>query len=212
MHEDDLNRVLKTAFDFFNDNLFDGVLPECVITLQRKRGARGYFWAEQWVRDGDDEPAHEIAINPETFEGRTTKDILSTLVHEMVHMQQQCFGTPGANGYHNQEWALLMSHVGLTARSVDDPSKQIGTKVTHDIDRGGRFDNVCDLLLQSGLEIVWRPVSVDPLSAEAKAARAKRASKTKFTCPECGLNAWAKQDASLGCWTCGVEMEDNDHA
>ena len=212
MNDDDLNKVLRIAFEFFNDNLFDNELPECVITLQRKRGARGYFWAEQWVREDTKEVTHEIAINPEAFADRSTKDILSTLVHEMVHMQQQCFGKPGARGYHNLEWVELMQRVGLTARSVDNPEKQVGTRVTHDVDEGGVFDLACNRLLDTGLHINWRPVPIEPQSAEARLAKSRRASKTKFTCPECGLNAWAKQDASLGCWTCGVEMEDNDHA
>jgi hypothetical protein len=32
--------------------------------------------------------------------------------------------------------------------------------------------------------------------------REKKASKTKFTCPECGQNAWAKPDALLICGEC----------
>lgn len=62
-------------------------------------------------------------------------------------------------------------------------------------------------------ETKWRPLHLPPETAEerekkARTAAVKRASKTKFTCPECNLNAWAKPDAVLGCWTCGVEMED----
>ena len=34
----------------------------------------------------------------------------------------------------------------------------------------------------------------------------KRASKTKFTCPECGQNAWAKPDALL---LCGVSLAEH---
>jgi hypothetical protein len=32
--------------------------------------------------------------------------------------------------------------------------------------------------------------------------RAKKSSKTKFTCPDCGQNAWAKPDALLICGEC----------
>jgi len=38
-------------------------------------------------------------------------------------------------------------------------------------------------------------------------AKAKKASKTKFTCPECGQNAWAKPDAALICGDCYDEDE-----
>jgi hypothetical protein len=37
---------------------------------------------------------------------------------------------------------------------------------------------------------------------EGKEAKAKKASKTKFTCPKCAQNAWAKPDALLICGTC----------
>jgi hypothetical protein len=39
-------------------------------------------------------------------------------------------------------------------------------------------------------------------------AKAKKASKTKFTCPDCGQNAWAKPDALLGCYACYEETEE----
>jgi transcription elongation factor Elf1 len=37
--------------------------------------------------------------------------------------------------------------------------------------------------------------------------RRKAASKTKYTCPVCGLNAWAKPDAHLICGDCSEELE-----
>lgn len=46
---------------------------------------------------------------------RTDRDILSTLLHEMVHHWQYRFGTPGRRGYHNIEFAAKMLEVGLHA-------------------------------------------------------------------------------------------------
>jgi hypothetical protein len=34
----------------------------------------------------------------------------------------------------------------------------------------------------------------------------KAASKTKYTCPGCGLNAWAKPDVSLRCGACELAL------
>lgn len=36
----------------------------------------------------------------------------------------------------------------------------------------------------------------------AKARKAKSASKTRYTCPSCELNAWAKPDVRLICGEC----------
>lgn len=34
---------LQQAFDHFNMELFEGLLPPCLITLQRKKRTMGYF-------------------------------------------------------------------------------------------------------------------------------------------------------------------------
>ena len=73
---------LQKAFDHFNETLFEKRLPPVMFTLTRKRGAHGYFWAEQFEhRDGD--RTHEIAMNPTTMD-RSIEAVLSTLVHEMT--------------------------------------------------------------------------------------------------------------------------------
>lgn len=221
----DLHETFRLAYGHFNLTLFDGRLPDCMILIHRKKNARGYFWAEQWHNRDTDEGRHEIAMNPDTFGDRTTKDILSTLVHEMTHLEQQVFGTPSPNGYHNREWVEYMRAVDLLPYAVDkcdkpeflvsfnepgwdvpDVRHQTGTKVSHVVIPGGRFDSSCDTLLSTGLDITWR--SGEQSAAARALAKKKRASKTKFTCPDCGLNAWAKPDAVIGCWDCGVEMED----
>lgn len=214
-----LHANLEAAYQHFNLTLFDGRLPECMLLVHRKKNARGYFWANQWSNTVTREGRHEIAMNPDTFEGRSVKDVLSTLVHEMVHLDQQVNGTPGKRGYHNKEWVDMMMGVGLLAYAVKEdkpvwngscfdrtPKCQTGTRVSHVVIPGSFFDASCDTLISTGVTIEWLAKTV---SAEEKAlAKTKRASKTKFTCPECSQNAWAKPDASLACGFCGVEMED----
>jgi hypothetical protein len=49
---------------------------------------------------------------------------------------------------------------------------------------------------------------------EAKTHKKQAASKTKYTCPDCELNAWAKPDVSLLCGDCETpllaEMEEDE--
>ncbi|EAA4127232.1 sprT domain-containing protein, partial [Salmonella enterica subsp. enterica] len=40
---------LQVAYDHFNEALFDGSLPPCLITLQREKKTYGYFSAERFV-------------------------------------------------------------------------------------------------------------------------------------------------------------------
>ncbi|KPV49674.1 hypothetical protein SE17_31290, partial [Kouleothrix aurantiaca] len=63
--------AFQQAYDFFNAELFAGQLPDCLITLQRKHGAKGYFWAAQFSARTADQATDEIAMNPETFATRT---------------------------------------------------------------------------------------------------------------------------------------------
>jgi len=52
-----------------------------------------------------------------------------------------------------------------------------------------------------GFQLHWQSA---PAGQQAKA---KKASKTKFTCPDCGQNAWANPDALLICGTCYEDGE-----
>jgi hypothetical protein len=67
----------------------DGRLSRCLITTQRRAGAYGYFAGDRFgTRDGH-EKTDEIALNPAHLKERTTRETLSTLVHEMTHLEQQ---------------------------------------------------------------------------------------------------------------------------
>src|ERR1700679_2307104 len=92
---------LDAAYSHFNRELFGGRLPPCLITMQRHKGAYGYFSGERFASlDDPREITDEIALNPAHFASRTTASTLSTLVHEMVHLWQHHFGTPSRVGYH----------------------------------------------------------------------------------------------------------------
>ncbi len=195
---------LDAAYECFNRELFGGHLPPCLITMQRHKGAYGYFSGERFASvDAPQEVTDEIALNPAHFAGRTPTETLSTLVHEMVHLWQHHSGNPSRNGYHNKQWAAKMREVGLIPVSIDQPGKEVGQKVTHTIEQHGRFDQVCTAWLHTSTPILYHD-----LAGEGDATRKKKAaSKTKFTCPACEQNAWAKPGAHLICGDCSEEME-----
>ena len=196
--------TLEIAYGHFNEALFSGELPTCLITMQRHKGAYGYFHGARLAHhEAPDQLVDEIALNPAGFEGRSTAEILSTLVHEMAHLWQYHYGKPGRGAYHNREWAEKMREIGLTPKSLDQ-SKADGTgqKVTHTIDVRGKFLQACeDLMEEHGRTVLYR----DRLTQEP-ATKAKAASKTKYTCPACQLNAWAKPGVNLVCGDCSEPM------
>jgi predicted SprT family Zn-dependent metalloprotease len=195
---------LEGAYDYFNLKLFGRQLPSCLITMQRHKGAYGYFSSDRFASVADpDEMTDEIALNPAAFANREPIDILSTLAHEMAHLWQYHFGKPSRNGYHNREWASKMREIGLIPTDTGQlDGKETGQRMTHIIETGGRFEQACkDWLIAQG-EFLYYDRAVD-----YEKQKKKRASKTKYVCPGCDLNAWAKPDAFLVCGDCGEPME-----
>jgi predicted SprT family Zn-dependent metalloprotease len=198
---------LDAAYDHFNRALFGGTLPPCLITMQRHKGAYGYFSGERFASiDDPRDITDEIALNPAHFATRTPVKILSTLAHEMVHLWQHHHGKPSRSGYHNKEWAAKMRLCGLIPTDTGAPGgKDTGQKVTHIVEEGGRFDKACAAFLARQGTILYHDRAGE--GEAAKTRRKKAASKTRYTCPECSLNAWAKPDANLWCGDCQEPME-----
>lgn len=195
-------RAFQEAYDFFNAELFESSLPPVLVTLQRHAKARGYFSPERFIGRIEDTAAHELAMNPDTFTGRSDEDILSTLAHEMAHVWQQAHGTPPRRSYHDRQWAAKMKEIGLQPSTTGEPGgKETGQSVTHYIIPAGAYARAYAKLKARGFQLHWQSAPV------GQQAKAKKASKTKFTCPECGQNAWAKPDAQLICGECYEEGE-----
>jgi len=221
----DLAPRFQEAFDFFNGELFGGRLPKVLITTQRHRGANGFFCADSYQERAFDDKGlpeppkftvHEIAMMPDAMFGRTDREVLSTLVHEMCHLEQQELGKPSRNGYHNKEWAKYMKAVGLEPSSegkydVRNPAlteeerkaavegTSTGQKVSHFILPGGKFDRACGALQDRGFTLLLQQAPILHIKPPK--------SKVKYTCPDCGLRAWAKPGSSLACGDCKCLMK-----
>lgn len=146
---------LQHVFDVFNEQLFDGQLPPCLLTLQRKGRSYGYFSSKRFGnRSGD--VTDELAMNPEYFGTVPIIEVLQTLAHEMCHMWQAHFGTPGRARYHNKEWGMKMITIGLMPSSTGKPGgKQTGDSVADYPLPGGRFTRVVNELLTSQFRVSW---------------------------------------------------------
>jgi predicted SprT family Zn-dependent metalloprotease len=198
---------LNAAYDHFNRELFAGQLPPCLITMQRHKGAYGYFCGGRFASMAEpQEVTDEIALNPATFAIRTPTKILSTLAHEMAHLWQHHFGRRPRAGYHNKQWAAKMREIGLIPTDTGEPGgKETGQKVTHVIEPGGRFERSCSAFLATAPANLYHDRAGDEQAVKVR--KTKAASKTKYTCPSCGVNAWAKPETNLKCGDCDEAME-----
>lgn len=191
---------LQAAYDYFNEKLFDGTLANCLLTFGRDvKKCRGYFHSEQW--ENGDKKCHTISLTPSHL-NRPLDAVLSTLVHEMVHLWQQDFGKASRNGYHNKEWGTKMKEIGLYPSSTgEDGGAETGQAVSHYVIPGGAyieaFKNIPD-----HVSLPW--IGVNGSTKGKKAA----ASKIKYTCLGCEANAWGKPDLNIQCGDCFQTMEE----
>lgn len=196
---------LQRAYDHFNEAIFDGALPECLITLSFHRSAYGYFRHEPFAqREGEEEVEteerlDEIALNPFTFPSRTDREIFSTLVHEMVHLWQHHYGHPKKT-HHDKEWAAKMESIGLMPSSTGAPGgKRTGRRVSHWIIDGGAYDEaqkLCDV------EIT--------LNAQMPENTRKHRKRHRYVCPHngCDLKVSGKAELHLICGDHKRKLED----
>lgn len=192
---------LGQVYACFNKMLFDNKLPDCLITLNRKARSYGYYHHEKFQNRKDKKLMSEISLNPDGFNERDDIDILSTLAHEMVHVQQFYFGNPPRRGYHDREFSSLMYDIGLQTSSTGTPEgKSTGQRMSHYIINGGKFEIVANAFLLKGSKLHWNS------RVEEKETKERNKTREKFCCPECHQQAWAKKTAKLACGNCLKEM------
>lgn len=215
-------------YSYFNERLFGGRLPECMITHMRHKSIYGWFAPKKLVK-ADGTTCHEIALNISFYDVLGFQEYCQTLVHEMCHLEQEEFGPwprgrkTKTSGYHNKQWAAIMERVGLCPSSTGKPGgRQTGYGIADYVIEGGQFDLAQRELAIAGFEVTWRDhLELDWLDAGANsaardatdvavvAAKPKK-DRVRFTCPSCSLNAWAKPSVRLTCTVCVREMISNN--
>jgi hypothetical protein len=208
--------ILQAAYDFLNDELFEGRLSNCVIALQHPRNSYAYFNEGRFCKK-DGTRTDLIVLHSQHLALRPLKESLSTLAHEMCHLQQAHFGKkkPSRANYHNDEWAGMMTAIGLIPSDTGkEGGKRTGDRVSHYIEPGGRFAVAVAKLLASGFDIVWREVIEFDRSAAGPGGSggggpSLSGKRFKYSCPHpgCKLNAWAKPGAYLVCGAHNERMQ-----
>lgn len=213
---------LQTAYVHYNNALFDGALPFCLITMQREKRTYGYFSSRRFGNKHDKTMTDEIAMNPSYFGVVPLIEILQTLVHEMAHLWQFHFGDPGRRGYHNKEWGDKMEAIGLMPSDTGKPGgKKTGEKMADYAIEGGAFMQATDALLATEFRISWfdrhPPAGSEVAAIFGEAGNetgddgddhggmlepvpaGNRSNRDKYRCPSCGAQAWGRPGLKLLC-------------
>lgn len=219
---------LDIAYNYFNEHLFQNRLPPCLITLQREKRTFGYFSKKRFVNKNGNH-IDELAMNPAYFGIRSIQETLSTLVHEQVHVEQEYYGKPSRNGYHNTEWGRLMERVGLCPSNTGlEGGKRTGQQMSHYIKKGGAFEIACKNLISEEFSLSWydrfppvRPttliinpidenepdqeddqediVTISPTLLSFPVESINKSNRDKYRCPSCGIQVWGKPNLKLKC-------------
>lgn len=202
--------ALQWLFDFFDEKLFNGALPEVVLTLSRKgKRTLGYYQSGRWDDWDRGQTFAEICLSSDHlfYDGAQVglterwKEILSTLVHEMVHHWEVTVHARGASkGYHNQQWGAKMEAIGLMPSDTGKPGgKRTGRNMHHYCIPGGRFEQAFALIPESR----YLPLVTSTRQPEDKP---RTPSKLKYTCPVCQINCWGAPDLKVDCRKDKAEM------
>lgn len=192
--------AFQKIYDHFNKTLFRSELPQVMLTFSREcKRAYGFFSPKRWLKDGS--AVHEISLNPDHFSVRKAKDILGTLVHEMVHLWQECYGNPSRKGYHNKQWAEKMKQIGLYPSSTGSKGgKETGQSCSHYIIDNGCYEKAFVTIDKADLIPL---TTIQYLESEKKK---KRNDKLKYSCISCDSAVWGKDGLNIVCADCDEKM------
>lgn len=204
---------VREAFAWFNEQLWDNQLPiDTVVFWHRQPKANGYFGPHRFKNDKG-VLVSELALNPDWLGKRTDLDILSTLVHEMCHLERLLLDPgdwPGA--YHCQKWVDMMERVGLIPVAMEKGKrngKKTGYSVTHDIDEDGLFLIAAEKFLAShphpfplrAIDAIEAGIMKNRNLKKSKpTSGGSRTSKLSFHCPHCDTRIYGKADTKVYCF------------
>ena len=209
------SKALQVAYDHIQASCFPDNMPQCMLTFSRNTQIIGGYYAPDKWEDDEGNKIAEIAINANIMQEAEINDVFEILAHEMVHHWQECLGTPTRKGYHNTEWAGKCIEVGLKPTSHDQPGKMTGQAIsTKLIDGSPLWQALRTMPDEATLPWFASPMPVPEPGGSGGSGGggshpippSKPGTRTKYTCAKCGLNAWAKPNASLLCGKCHERM------
>lgn len=182
----------------FNSELTSS-MRKTIVTIQTKGKHSAYGWCtsrEAWL--DEEGTSFEVNLSAE-YLNRPLKEILETLIHEMVHLKNSLDGiqdTSRKGTYHNKRFKSLAESVGL----VVEESEKHGyahTSLSENLEESlsDNFD------LRNTIQLARQ--------MPTKGKPAKKVKSYTYQCPECGQAfKTAKTGLHVMCEDCNETMEE----
>lgn len=199
---------LYKAFHLFNKQYYNNTLPEPSILIQNrgnKKNVLGWCTTKKiWNDVSTNEKKYEIAIISE-YLNRGMLPILSTLLHEMVHLYNQINEIKDVtrNGtYHNKNFKEIAENHGLIIERDD----RIGWSLTKLQSSTINFIKTTDIK-----EDVFTLSRLDPTqlsdNEDGECENKPKSSSRKYICPNCGTIIRASKEVNVLCVDCNIKFE-----
>lgn len=199
---------LEKMFRTLNDKYFDGKLEEPIITVQSTPRAYGHVTVGKSWRKGQ-EHRHELNIGAGTLD-RPIESIVSTLLHEMVHLWNLQTGVKDCSrggAYHNKRFKqaaekrdLIISYDGTIGWSITEPSEQL---IDFIIEQGWSD------IQMSRIEWKYIPTGTETdnkTGTETTTITGKSSHTRKYQCPCCKNSIRATKQVNIMCIDCNEIM------
>lgn len=227
----ELYAKVQTVIDELDKAFFSGKgkqkIPQVVFAINNrcKSCVVAYVQADALYDKSTDKKLQYLAINPD-YLNRKLKDILGTVCHELCHVYENAFIHIPRGGYHDRQWAELMTECGLEPKYLNTSK----TAVDHKIIKGGAFEDFVKAFEEKHGADFFNIVSYssevqkktrkalgikdDEDSDEPKADNADKPikkynrNKIKYVCASCGMKVWGKSGLSIRCNECSYDLEE----
>lgn len=188
------------TFNILNKIYFEDKLPRIIITIQSSPKSYGYITVNKVWRDNE-ASYHEINISAE-YLNRNIEDVLSTLMHEMVHLYCIVNGiadTSNGGRYHNKKFKeeaekrdLIIKYVKNIGYSNTKPSE----KFINVLKENNLYSDI------NHYRTTGNSIIVPPSNGDNNLIVKKKTSTRKYICNSCGMSVRATKDVNIICGNC----------
>lgn len=206
----DLWANYEAVYDYLNQELFKGQLPQVILNFATHGKSNGYFTPARWSKKpvvprkpqrqrgrpkkakAQPQTAHELSLNPVLLQA-PVQDSLSWLVRLMVQLWvYERNPEQTQQGYFSKAFSAKMWELGVPATRDGTPEgPKTGFTMQHWIEKDGRFQRAIDGMPEEWF--AWIGQRRLPVKPKAK--------PIKYGCPKCGMKIITGRPMSGICTT-----------
>lgn len=205
------------AYEHLSLELFDGLLPEVVISFERRTRCISELKMKKWSTTNNT-LFNQITLNPEYFKRFPVIELLLPMALDMATIWQHQFGQPSVSGFTNLEKAEKLKTIGIISSSTSLPG---GSFVGHHncayIIYDGLFFRAVKSLLLKGFKIelydrypIYRPnapiLTYDNDGREIpiteSCSRMRDLTEYRYICTNCEEELFCSSELKVKCGKC----------